>query len=427
MVGAGPAGSACAQILARHGLRVLLADQHDFPRDKVCGDGLIPDAHAAFARLGVSEAVQAAAHPVTHVGVVAPRGARVDVAGRLAVLPRQILDDILRRAAVDAGARWCPRVRFSRPVEDAQGRVVGARFERLRDADGQGTAPANDFDVRARWVVLATGALPQALLASGMCQRRSPSGMALRGYLSNPALAGQFTSMDVVWHRALGRGYGWIFPGRDGVFNVGVGLAHSHAQQGDGRNTMADVNLRELFETFCRVHPPARQLVASGRWVSPLKGAPLRCSLEGATLARPGLLVTGEAAGTTYAFTGEGIGKAMESGMLAAESIVQSVGSSVTQSVGQAVGQSVEHSVQNTAADTAHTHYTRTLQALKPRFDLYERAYQFNESPWMIDLLVWRAKRSPRLMRRMEGVLEERSNPGNLASWRALLKLFWSH
>ena len=67
VVGAGPAGSACAQWLARQGLDVVLVDQHDFPRDKVCGDGLIPDAHHALQRLGVLAEVmaqaQAAAHP----------------------------------------------------------------------------------------------------------------------------------------------------------------------------------------------------------------------------------------------------------------------------------------------------------------------------------------------------------------------------
>ncbi|NWG76564.1 MAG: FAD-dependent monooxygenase, partial [Rubrivivax sp.] len=48
VIGAGPAGSACAQALAEGGVDVVLADQHVFPRDKVCGDGLIPDAHAAL-------------------------------------------------------------------------------------------------------------------------------------------------------------------------------------------------------------------------------------------------------------------------------------------------------------------------------------------------------------------------------------------
>ena len=53
-----------------------------------------------------------------------------------------------------------------------------------------------------------------------------------------------------------------------------------------------------------------------------MKGAPLRCTLEGARYTRPGLLVTGEAAGSTYSFTGEGIGKAFETGMLAAEALL---------------------------------------------------------------------------------------------------------
>ncbi|HEY7805441.1 MAG TPA: FAD-dependent oxidoreductase, partial [Orrella sp.] len=46
IVGAGPAGCAAAITLAQAGVDVLLIDQHDFPRDKVCGDGLIPDAMA---------------------------------------------------------------------------------------------------------------------------------------------------------------------------------------------------------------------------------------------------------------------------------------------------------------------------------------------------------------------------------------------
>ncbi|HEX5906256.1 MAG TPA: FAD-dependent oxidoreductase, partial [Propionibacteriaceae bacterium] len=40
VVGAGPAGSATATHLARHGLRVSLLEKSRFPREKVCGDGL---------------------------------------------------------------------------------------------------------------------------------------------------------------------------------------------------------------------------------------------------------------------------------------------------------------------------------------------------------------------------------------------------
>jgi 2-polyprenyl-6-methoxyphenol hydroxylase-like FAD-dependent oxidoreductase len=136
-----------------------------------------------------------------------------------------------------------------------------------------------------------------------------------------------------------------------------------------------------------------------------LKGAPLRCSLEGARLARPGLLVTGEAAGSTYAFTGEGIGKAMETGMLAARALIDARGAAPD-------------------FDAAHAPYAQAIAALKPRFDLYERANRVNEHPWLADLLIWRAKRSPHILRRMAGVLEETGNPGNLVSMRGIARLF---
>ena len=77
IIGAGPSGSACATVLAGAGLQVCLVDQHDFPREKVCGDGLIPDAHAALARLGLLDEVMRHATRVSHVRCVAPRGGQV--------------------------------------------------------------------------------------------------------------------------------------------------------------------------------------------------------------------------------------------------------------------------------------------------------------------------------------------------------------
>ena len=42
VVGAGPAGCSLALRLARAGRAVLLADGAEFPRDKVCGEGVMP-------------------------------------------------------------------------------------------------------------------------------------------------------------------------------------------------------------------------------------------------------------------------------------------------------------------------------------------------------------------------------------------------
>ena len=395
VIGAGPAGSAAAITLARAGLDVVLVDQHVFPRDKICGDGLIPDAHNALRKLGVLDEVMAQAQPSGFVGCIGPRGGRIDVPGALAVLPRKELDLILCRAAVTAGARMFAPVRFMAPIEADDGsgekRVVGATLQH-----GETTRA-----LLARWVVLASGAVPQALMAAGMSTRTTPSGVALRGYVKNDAMVGRIDKLEVVWHRAVTPGYGWIFPCPNGVFNIGVGLADSHNEQRGGKLGKRELNLRTVMDDFTRVYAPARELMEGGTLLGPMKGAPLRCTLEGARFTRPGLIVAGEAAGSTYSFTGEGIGKAMETGILAAEAVLSGAPEAQVRAA-----------------------YEAGLLALKPRFDLYKRANNVNRYPWLADLVIWRANKSARLLRRMTGVLNETSNPGNLVSLKGILRLF---
>jgi flavin-dependent dehydrogenase len=259
-------------------------------------------------------------------------------------------------------------------------------------------------------VLLATGAVPQALIAAGMSLRQTPSGVALRGYVKNDAMVGRIDKLEIVWHRAVAPGYGWIFPCRDGVFNIGVGLADSHGERRGGTLNETglkkrEVNLRQVMEDFQRVYGPARELMAGGTLLGPMKGAPLRCTLAGARFTRPGLLVIGEAAGSTYSFTGEGIGKALETGLHAAEALF-------------AGGLTAE------ADALVRADYEARLLALAPRFALYQRANVVNRHPWLTDLLIWRANKSARIVRRMTGVLNETSNPGNLMSVKGIARLF---
>lgn len=384
VIGAGPAGSAAARQLAMAGLRALLIDQQPLGRDKICGDGLIPDAHRALARLGLLQTVMAKAQRVAQVGFVGPRGGRVEVPGQLAVLPRQQFDELLARAAIDAGAEFL-QARFEALLEEG-GRVVGAR---LRQGEQQ-------IELRARWLLLATGAQPKALQAAGLCLRQSPSSVALRGYVHAPSLVGRINSLDIVMSRAVKPGYGWIFPAPDGRFNIGVGVANSH--QG-GRKK--DINLRQLFDAFVADYAPAAALMREGELLGELKGAPMRCTLQGATPSRPGLMVIGEAMGSTYDFTGEGIGKAMETALLAADAVL-------TQPEEAA----------------ARAQYETGLAALAPKYRMYQRANTVYRIPGLIDLLIWRAGRSQRLRQRMAGVLEETSTPGDLITLKGLVKLF---
>jgi geranylgeranyl reductase family protein len=400
VVGAGPAGSAAALCLARAGVQVLLVDQHRFPRDKVCGDALIPDAHAALQRLDVLDEVLARAQAAQQLRCVSPSGRALDVPGTLAVLPRRELDLLLCDAAQRAGARFLAPARFEAPLLQ-DGRVAGALLRTAPGDDGPGTR-----QVQARWVVLATGAVPQALQAAGLCLRTAPSGVALRAYIRHPGLARTLQAPQVVWHPRLQHGYGWVFPGPDGVFNLGTGVMHSPHRP--GRDNPRP-NLRHMLDAFAQIHAPARQLLAEGERLGPLKGAPLRCSLRGAAFSRPGLLVAGEAAGSTYALTGEGIGKALETGIAAAQALLHTPGA-------------LQAPTSAGACTAVRQSYETGLQALQPRFDVYESAAKVNRWPWLTEFLLWRAARSPRILARMAGVLAETQSP-RLFSLRGMGKL----
>src|SRR5690348_11264440 len=108
IVGAGPAGSIAALVLARAGARVRMFDRAAFPRDKLCGDTINPGTLAALRRLGLA----VGGLPVTGMRVTGVNGLVIEgrypdgLLGR--ALLRRDLDWQLLNAAVDAGAQFEP-------------------------------------------------------------------------------------------------------------------------------------------------------------------------------------------------------------------------------------------------------------------------------------------------------------------------------
>jgi menaquinone-9 beta-reductase len=288
VVGAGPGGSGAAHGLAAQGLRALLLDRAEFPREKVCGDGLTPRAVAALDAMGVLASLGPLARPVAEVDLVAPGSARVTATvppPAMAVVRRVDLDDAIRRKAVEAGAVFEGGVRVDAVVPDAGGVTVHA---------SRGGSPAT---YRARLAIVATGA-SIALLRQMNILRRPPATMlAARAYAGHAA-----PRVEIHFAGVPLPGYGWVFPVTADSANVGVGF----------------------FRTPRRTAPSSRG--ACERFLDMLGGThdairsyPLRVDFPASPVWTERVLLAGEAAGLVNPLTGEGIDYALESGRIAAE------------------------------------------------------------------------------------------------------------
>jgi 2-polyprenyl-6-methoxyphenol hydroxylase-like FAD-dependent oxidoreductase len=136
VVGAGPAGSATALLLAGFGHSVVMVDRASFPRDKACSEYMSPEAVRILDRLGVVVALeQAGAVPLAGSSVTAADGARLQ--GRFALaghrpfrptglsVSRRILDHRLLESARAAGVRVLERTTVETLLHDAGG-IAGA-------------------------------------------------------------------------------------------------------------------------------------------------------------------------------------------------------------------------------------------------------------------------------------------------------------
>src|SRR5882724_3058566 len=133
IVGAGPAGSACATWLTRAGMSVALVDKAFFPRDKPCGEYQSPEIQRIFDSLDVKDKILAA-NPARLKGMRIWTDDGNSFQGDFSSdpnspiyglsLPRRILDDILMKHAKEQGASMFEGFTIKQIVSPGQ-RITG--------------------------------------------------------------------------------------------------------------------------------------------------------------------------------------------------------------------------------------------------------------------------------------------------------------
>jgi menaquinone-9 beta-reductase len=313
VVGAGPGGSAAAYYLARHGIDVIVVDRASFPREKVCGDGITPRGVKALLNMGIDTSDPAFQRIIglrVYSGktmIELPWPELNDWPDYGLVMTRMDFDERLARRAEKAGARLVEETEVLAPVL-ADGWVCGATVRKAGDRDGR------TREIRARMVIASDGAPSRFAAQAGVKRNPSrPLGIAARRYYRVQRSPGPWLESWLdLWEGGLQLpGYGWLFPLADGTLNLGAGLLNTF-------KGFKDISAQRLFDAFVSMMPPEWNIsdaTAEGRLLS----GPLPMGMNRTPLARPGLLVVGDAAGIVNPFNGEGIAYAMETGEVAAE------------------------------------------------------------------------------------------------------------
>jgi flavin-dependent dehydrogenase len=116
------------------------------------------------------------------------------------------------------------------------------------------------------------------------------------------------------------------------------------------------------------------------------------------------VLGVGEVIGTTFPFTGEGIGKAMHSGAIAGEVIARAL---------------------RTNLSYLAEYRRRIDQELRPLYEGYLKAERWLGRPWLNDYLARRIRRSRYLQSELAAFVDETGDPRRLYSFSSLLKSYW--
>ena len=300
VIGAGPAGIAAALTAQRRGLSVEVIDKATFPRDKCCGDGLTTGALRLLEELGLRPNTVASWNVCRDVTLRSPSGRIVDLQlpadGQFAAIASRMDLD----AALVAHAREC-----GVSVHE------GVAFLGLEQRGEQICVTTSAGERTARVVIAADG-MWSPVRKAVQPERDAYLGEwhALRQYVHH--VNGPAKDRLYVWFEPeLLPGYAWSFPLADGRVNIGFGILRGASQKpGDMKAVWSEVLQREHVRTAL-----GDRAVIDDK----LSAWPIPARVTSATLSSGNVLFVGDAACATDVLTGEGIGQALLSGMLAGD------------------------------------------------------------------------------------------------------------
>ena len=312
IVGAGPAGSACAIELAKTGLRAALLDKATFPRDKTCGDALSVDVINQLKKLSETLATEfeALENKMASCGVkiFSPDHNHIDIpfiyknvksCGYIS--PRLHFDNLL----------------FQHAKKFAEIDVYeNCAVTNVSIKDNKSAVQTSCGLFTGEIVVGADGAHSIVSKVAGDIKvDKKHHSAGLRMYYEGVTGFHDEGFIELHFFKDILPGYLWIFPLAGNKANVGIGMLSSTVSK-------KKVNLKETLQKLLKTHPHLIERFKDAKPLETVKGYGLPLGSKKRHLSGERFLLAGDAAALIDPFSGEGIANAIRSGRVAAGHIV---------------------------------------------------------------------------------------------------------
>ena len=310
IIGAGPAGCACAFMLRHSNLKIAVLDASQFPRDKICGDALSADVvnqlHLMDASLLSKFEGFERKHASNGVRFFAPNGTGLDI-------------DFVNKKHPLAAGYVAQRMDFDaflvNQIRDQETIDIFENHKVISISDHGDSIELQTEHTKFSTLMLvgadgANSIVKRQLTDQKLDKRHHCAG--LRQYYENVKGFKENGSIELHFHKDILPGYFWIFPLPDNKANVGLGMLSSEVSK-------KNIDLKKKLEHIITEHPTIKERFKNARALEKIKGFGLPIGSKKVPLSGNRFLLLGDAANLIDPFTGEGIGNAIRSGRVAAE------------------------------------------------------------------------------------------------------------
>lgn len=326
IVGGGPAGAGTSLYLSKAGIKHIVIEKAVFPRDKVCGDACSGKTAHVLRKLDptwLTDEIFQREHEYTPshgIIFVAPNGKPLNIPFN----PNRKPEDL-------APGFTTPRMVFDNylfeKIPSTYNEVYqGAKITNIDKGNNEVTVSfqqdGNNYKVTAPIIVGADGdkgIVRKTMLAGHLSDKAYAVG--LRAYYKGVKDLNNDNFIELHFLPELLPGYFWIFPMPNGMANVGVGILSDVVRK-------KKINLRERMLDAIKNNPNIKHRFEGAELTDKIQGWGLPMAMEQLPVSGDNFLLTGDAASLIDPFSGEGIGNALYSGMLAAEAIEVAVADS---------------------------------------------------------------------------------------------------